>query len=111
MIQPLSGNAPAATAAASGRKDDPAKIQEAAVQFEALLLTTLLRSAKGGESGGWTGSGEDQSLAPAVGMAEEQLAATIAHQGGLGLSKVIFEQLHRPQTPSPSPDLSHPSKS
>lgn len=79
--------------AATDPKDDPAKVEEAAVQFEALLLTTLLRSAKGEES-------EDQSLAPAVGMAEEQLAAAIAHRGGLGLSKVILAQLQRIQAKS-----------
>jgi Rod binding domain-containing protein len=88
-ISPLSANTVSATTAP---KDDPARIEEAAVQFEALLLTTLLRSAKGEESG-WAGGGEDQSLSPAVGMAEEHLAAAIAHQGGLGLSKVILAQL------------------
>lgn len=79
----------------AGGKENPGRIKEAAEQFEALLITTMLRAAKENESGGWMGGGEDQSLAPAVGMAEEQLASSMAKQGGLGLSKVILEQLQR----------------
>src|SRR5688500_11253478 len=77
-------------------REDPQKIKEAAVQFEALMVTTLLRAAKEGGQGGWMGAGEeDQSLSPAVGMAEEQLAAAIARQGGMGLSKVILQHLEQ----------------
>jgi hypothetical protein len=42
-----------------GQTKDPAKIRDAAQQFEALLLGQILRSAR--ENGGWMGSGSDSS--------------------------------------------------
>jgi len=49
---------PVVTSAASRPSDSPAKIHDAAQQFEALLLAQMLRSER--ESGnGWLGSGGD----------------------------------------------------
>ena len=73
---------------------DPAKIRDAAQQFEALLLNQILHSAHDGESG-WLGSGGDSSGACASDFAEQQLASTIAQKGGLGLSKMITAGLER----------------
>jgi Rod binding domain-containing protein len=72
---------------------DPAKIQDAAQQFEALLLGQILETVSQG--GGWLGSGEDSSSSCANGFAQEQLAAMMAKQGGLGLSKLIAQGLER----------------
>jgi Rod binding domain-containing protein len=81
------------TSPESASSGDDKKFADAAVQFEAMLVTTLLRSAKESTSGGWMGTGEeDQSLSPAIGMAEEQLAAAIANQGGLGIARIISQQ-------------------
>lgn len=71
---------------------DPAKVREAAQQFEALLLGQLLSSAR---EGGWLGSGEDSSSSCANDLADEQLATMLARKGGLGLSQLISEGLER----------------
>ena len=75
------------------KDSDPAKIQDAAQQFEALLIGQILETAS--QDGGWLGSGEDSASSCANGFAQEQLAAVMAQQGGLGLSKLIAEGLQR----------------
>lgn len=72
---------------------DPAKIREAAQQFEALLIGQILETVSQG--GGWLGSGEDSASSCASGFAQEQLATMIAKQGGFGLSKLIAQGLGR----------------
>jgi Rod binding domain-containing protein len=79
---------------------DPAKIREAAQQFEALLLNQILSTAS--ESGGWLGSGEDSSSACATGLAEQQLASAIAKNGGIGLAGLIAKGLQSASAPGPS---------
>jgi len=72
------------------------KTQDAAQQFEALLLTQILQSAHDPD-GGWLG-GSDSSGSCAAGYAEQRLAAALAQQGGLGLAKMIaagLEQVDR----------------
>jgi flagellar protein FlgJ len=79
---------PAATAA---KADTPEKVRDAAQQFEALLMGQILRSARQGGSG-WLG-GEDSSAECATDYAEQQLAAVLARQGGLGLAGLIAKGL------------------
>lgn len=74
--------------------DPSARIQDAARQFEALLVTQLLRAARG-DAEGWLGAGEDRSAASAMELAEEQLASALAAQGGLGLARLITSGLKR----------------
>jgi Rod binding domain-containing protein len=74
---------------------DPAKMKQAAQQFEALLITQILHSAHTGDSG-WLGT-DDSSSSSATDFAEEQLAGTIAQQGGFGLSKMITKELEQQQ--------------
>ena len=57
-----------AAAVKSGKSDDPAKVREAAEQFEGLLLAQVLQSAH--DEGGWLGSGEDSASSCAGGFAE-----------------------------------------
>ncbi len=75
------------------KTDDPAKIHEAAQQFEALLLGQLLESESHG--GGWLGSGSDSASGCANGFAQQQLATMMAHNGGMGLAKLIETGLKR----------------
>jgi|CZKN01.1.fsa_nt_gi Rod binding domain-containing protein len=75
------------------KDSDPAKIQDAAQQFEALLIGQILETVS--QSGGWLGSGEDSASSCANGFAQEQLAAMMAKQGGFGLSKLIAQGLER----------------
>ena len=67
------------------------KVHDAAQQFEALLMGQILRSAR--QSGtGWLG-GEDSSAECATDYAEQQFAAVLAQQGGLGLADLIVKGL------------------
>jgi flagellar protein FlgJ len=87
---------------AASSSDSPAKIKDAAQQFEALLLAQILHSAH--ESGsGWLGSGGDSSSDSLGDYAEQQLAAVMAKNGGLGLAKMIAEGLERKSHPSQPP--------
>jgi Rod binding domain-containing protein len=70
-------------------------VLDAARQFEALLVAQLLRAARG-DGAGWLGTGEDHSSTPAMELAEEQLAAALAAQGGLGLARLIASGLKQP---------------
>jgi Rod binding domain-containing protein len=71
---------------------DPNKVHDAARQFEALLMGQILRSARQGGSG-WLGGGEDSSAECATDFAEQQFAAVLAQQGGLGLATLISRGL------------------
>ena len=70
---------------------DMAKINQASEQFEALLIGQLLHSSHSSD-GGWLGS-DDSSSSSATDFAEEQLANTMAQQGGFGLAKMIEHEL------------------
>ena len=71
--------------------DSPAKVKDAAQQFEALLIGQMLKSVR--ESGsGWLG-GSDSAGSTATEYAEQHLATVLAHNGGLGLAGMIAKGL------------------
>jgi flagellar protein FlgJ len=76
-------------------KQTPEKMFDAAQQFEALLISQLLKSMREAGSGSWLGTGEDSSAASAMEMAEEQFARTIAAQGGLGLARMVSQGMEQ----------------
>jgi flagellar protein FlgJ len=87
----------AAATASTHTKDDPAKVHDAAQQFEALLIGQMLRTER--ESGnGWLGSGGDSAGDCATDYAEQQFATLLARQGGLGLANLIAAGLQSAQT-------------
>jgi Rod binding domain-containing protein len=55
----------------------------AAKDFEALLVSQMLRSVRE-EGSGWLGTGDDQSSDAAFGLGEEQLGRSLSSSGGLG---------------------------
>jgi len=73
--------------------DSPAKIRDAAQQFEGLLLGQILESARQGE--GWLGTGTDSSSDCAMSFADQQFATMMARQGGFGLATLIAQGLER----------------
>jgi Rod binding domain-containing protein len=73
---------------------DTGKLDKAAHDFEALLVSQMLKSSHG--EGGWLGTGDDNSGDTAIGMGEEQLAQALANGGGLGLAKMIEAGLSKP---------------
>jgi Rod binding domain-containing protein len=80
------------------RTDDPAKVRDAARQFEALLIGQILHSAR--ESGaGWLGAPEDSASDCATDYAEQQFAAVMAQAGGLGIAQMVELGLKAPVQP------------
>lgn len=81
--------------AAASKSQDPAKVHDAAQQFEALLMGQIMRSAR--TNSGWLGDDADPSAECATDYAEQQFAAVIAQQGGLGLAAMVAKGLERSQ--------------
>jgi Rod binding domain-containing protein len=77
----------------ASRSDDPAKVRNAAGQFEALLIGQILHSAR---EGGWLGAPEDASSDCATDYAEQQFAAVMAQAGGLGIARMVERGLKEP---------------
>jgi Rod binding domain-containing protein len=69
--------------------------EEAAKQFEALLIEEMLKSARAGGSGDWMGESGDQSGSALSEMAEQQFAQLLAANGGVGLAKLVADGLSR----------------
>jgi|SRR5579863_6336080 len=89
MIDQIS---PSPSVAPAENRNSPAKIENAAKQFEALLMGQILKSMHEEGSNGWLGGGDDdQAGESAMELAEEQFAQALASQGGLGLAKVIAQ--------------------
>jgi Rod binding domain-containing protein len=86
--QHVTGSVPARAA------DDPAKMRDAAQQFEALLLSEMLRSERE-SSKGWLGTGGDATGECATDFAEQQLGLALAQRGGLGLAGWISTGLKK----------------
>ncbi len=75
------------------KADNPQKTKDAAVQFESLLVSQILKSAHA-EDGGWLGAGEeDQTAGSAMQMADEYFARALTSHGGLGLARMISTSL------------------
>ena len=88
--------------------EDPAKVREAASQFEALLLAQLLKSAREAAGDGWLGSGGDEAGGMMLDVAQEHLAQVLASQGGLGLANLVTEGLSRTGKHTSTPKLTGP---
>jgi Rod binding domain-containing protein len=67
------------------------RLVKAAVDFEALLISQMLKSTHE-EGGGWLGTGEDNASSSALQMADEQFGKALAEQGGLGLAKFVVSE-------------------
>ena len=75
-------------------KDTTAKIQDAAIQFESLLIDQMLQTSRGADGGGWMGSADDQN-STLMDMGQQQFAQTLARNGGLGIAKMIVSGLRQ----------------
>jgi Rod binding domain-containing protein len=73
--------------------EDPAKIRDAAKQFESLLIGQMMKSMHDSE-GGWLGTGEDQSSSSAMEYGQEIFAQAMSASGGLGLANMVAKGLH-----------------
>src|ERR1051326_772635 len=92
----------AATPQAVGR-NDPAKVRDAACQFESLLIGQIMKSMRDSSTGWLSDGDEDQAGSTATDMAEEQFASALARQGGLGLARMVVAGLEKESVqPAPS---------
>ena len=82
----------AAGAITPAPKDDPAKVKDAAHQFEALLIGQMMKSMRDSE-GGWMGTDEDDASSSAMEYAQEMFAQSLAAGGGLGLANMVAKGL------------------
>lgn len=86
MTDPVSSNAPLAPA------NGPKKIEDAAKQFEALLLGQMLQSIR---DSGW-GEEDDASNSTMLDVADQQFSQMLANNGGIGMARLIVNGLKRP---------------
>jgi Rod binding domain-containing protein len=77
----------ASTGLEARKPDSPARVRDAAQQFEALLVAQILRSVRE-SGGGWLGGG-DSAGDCATEFAEQHLATVLSQAGGLGLAELI----------------------
>jgi flagellar protein FlgJ len=95
MIPPVSSTAPNAVAPSAHGANAPAKIKDAARQFEALLIGQMLKSMRDSE-GGWLGTGDDESSSSAMEYAQEMFAQSLSANGGLGMASLVMKGLRPP---------------
>ena len=73
-------------------KESPDKIHKSAMDFEALLLTEMLRSAR--EVGASTEDDQNSEVnSSLVDLGEQQFAQALAASGGLGIGKMVIAGL------------------
>jgi Rod binding domain-containing protein len=72
-------------------KDTPARIRQSATDFEALLLSQLLKSARQAGGSGIAGEDDDENEANStmLELGEQQFAQALANSGGLGIAKMV----------------------
>lgn len=100
-MNPISLTVPTTATVLNGsarKSDNPEDIAKAAKDFEALLISQLLRSSRG-DGSGWMGSGDDQSASSLLEMSEEYLGQSLAASGGLGLAKLVTQGLSASKKP------------
>ncbi|MGI8991044.1 MAG: hypothetical protein ACR2I2_15880 [Bryobacteraceae bacterium] len=92
---PISPAKPLAISGKPPAPADPVKVRNAAREFESFLIAQMLKSARDSGSQGWMGTGDDQTGASAVEMAEQQFAQALSSAGGLGLARMVEASLNK----------------
>jgi Rod binding domain-containing protein len=69
----------------------PAKVEDAARQFEALMIAQMLRTARENTED------QDSSASTMLDVADQQFSQVLANNGGLGLAKLIVKGLNQGQ--------------
>jgi Rod binding domain-containing protein len=91
---------PAAPEPAAPAQTGRGRLEAAARDFEALMLSELLRAARLNGSAAWLGE-EDAAADSAFGLAEEHFARSLA--GSLGLARLVTEGLDPMRSSSATP--------
>src|ERR1022692_4143672 len=95
MIGAIQAGVGAGSTAAARPPDSPAKVKQAAQQFEALLIGQMMKSMHDSE-GGWLGTGDDESASSVMEYGQEVFAQSMAANGGLGLANLVAKGLQKP---------------
>ncbi len=98
---------------ASKNTDSPEKIASVAKQFEALMIGQMLKSAREASGGGWLTDEDDQEDTTGslvMEMAEQGFSQALAARGGLGLAKMVTQNLERGEPKTPNSDSDSPSR-
>jgi len=77
------------------------KVDEAAKQFEALIVGQVLKTARE-SADGWLGTGEDQGGQLAVELGEQAFAQAVAARGAFGIAKLVKSNLDHGKTKAAS---------
>jgi Rod binding domain-containing protein len=77
------------------KQNDASKVKDAAAQFEALLFSQMMRSARESNAGGWGGESEDKAGDSMIDLAEQQLSHLLASGSGLGLAKLVIQGISK----------------
>lgn len=94
MVSPVF-SADMKTLAGKAQRDTPESVAKAASQFEALLISQLLQSARESGGDGWMGTDPGDADSSLMDMSEQQLASTIAMNGGIGLATMVKNGLSK----------------
>jgi Rod binding domain-containing protein len=73
----------------------PGKIEDAAQQFESLLIAQMLQSGRESAPGSLGDEDTDSETSAMQDLAGQQFAQALAKQGGLGLSRLLIAGLHQ----------------
>lgn len=107
-LDTISASSSTGSSPPAASRGQPARLQEAASQFEGLLVAQMLRHARQAGDGGWMGAGEDKSSESMMEMAEESLARMMAAQGCLGLASLMTQGVAREAAVKSSPPEQSP---
>lgn len=93
----------------AAQREDPAAVREAAQQFEALLLQTMLKEMRASSQDDLLGSSQMDSYYE---MFDQQIALDMARKGGFGLADVLVRQLESAarQRPAEAPEPGTPKE-
>ena len=73
----------------------PTKIEDAARQFESILIAQMLRSGRESASGIGEEDESDSGGSTMLEVAEQQFAQMLSRQGGIGLTQMVVAGLKR----------------
>lgn len=78
--------------------------QKAAQEFEALLLSQILRGMKSSMGEGLLGSSDAESGSQMIELGQEMIAHSLSQSGGIGLAALVQQGLTRSPSASPDPN-------
>ena len=101
-LNPLSSGT---TAPETDQTKDSRRLADAAKQFESLMISQMMKTARETSGGGWLSDGDETGEDSSMGMAEEQFAQSLASSGGLGLARMVVKTMSKEETAGAPPTV------